>query len=63
MVVGPAWTTLVLDEPPVNQRNAAEVQLLWELRQALRRHSLYYAVGSLGFGAIVIISATCSHLP
>jgi hypothetical protein len=36
-----AWTTLAVDEPQVNQRNAAEVQLLWELRQALRRRTVH----------------------
>jgi hypothetical protein len=36
-----AWTTLALDEPQVKKRNAAEVQLLWELRQALRRRTVH----------------------
>ncbi len=37
----PAWATLALDEPNANKRNAAEVQLLWELRQALRRRTVH----------------------
>ncbi len=37
----PAWTTLALDEPNANKRSAAEVQLLWELRQALRRRTVH----------------------
>jgi len=32
----PVWITL-LEDPNANPRNAAEVQILWELRQALRR--------------------------
>ena len=35
-----AWTTLAQIEPNTNQRSAAEVQLLWELRQALRRRTV-----------------------
>ncbi|MGH8335962.1 MAG: DUF4158 domain-containing protein, partial [Gammaproteobacteria bacterium] len=31
-----AWKSLALKEPEASQRNAAEAQLLWELRQALR---------------------------
>ena len=42
-----AWTTL-LEEPNTNPRNAAEVQLLWELRQALRRRAVHVST-SLSF--------------
>jgi hypothetical protein len=36
----PAWATL-LEDPNASPRNAAEVQLLWELRQALRRRTVH----------------------
>jgi TnpA family transposase len=35
-----AWDTL-LEDPKANKRNTAEVQLLWELRQALRRRTVH----------------------
>jgi TnpA family transposase len=35
------WTTLLEADPNANPRHAAEVQLLWELRQGLRRRTLY----------------------
>src|SRR5260370_40566725 len=34
-----AWITLAQGDPNTNGRNAAQVQLLWELRQALRRRT------------------------
>jgi hypothetical protein len=36
---------------------------LSDLADSLLGHRLYCAVGSLGFGAKMIISAACSHLP
>jgi TnpA family transposase len=36
----PIWTTL-REDPNTSPRNAAEVQLLWELRQALRRRTVH----------------------
>ena len=36
----PAWKTL-LEDPNASPRNAAEVQLRWELRQALRRRTVH----------------------
>ena len=36
-----AWKSLALDEPAANQRHAAEAQLLWELRQALRPRTVH----------------------
>ena len=36
-----AWKSLGVDEPNANKRNAAEAQLLWELRQALRRRTVH----------------------
>jgi len=36
-----AWKELLADPDLRRSRNAAEAQLLWELRQALRRGSLY----------------------
>jgi hypothetical protein len=35
------WTTLLQEDPNANHRHAAEVQLLWELRQGLRQRTLY----------------------
>ena len=43
-----AWKELLADPDPRRARNAAEAQLLWELRQALRRGSLYVP-HSLGY--------------
>jgi hypothetical protein len=36
----PTWDQL-REDPDVNERNTAEVQLLWELRQALRRRTVH----------------------
>ncbi len=36
-----AWKSVAIDEPEANQRHAAEAQLLWELRQALRRRTVH----------------------
>jgi TnpA family transposase len=36
-----AWVTLAADRNSLKARQAAEAQLLWEIRQALRRGSLY----------------------
>lgn len=36
----PVWMSLI-EDPNVSPRNAAEVQLLWELRQALRRRTVH----------------------
>jgi len=36
-----AWTTLAVDLKSLKARQAAEVQMLWEIRQALRRGGLY----------------------
>ena len=41
------WTML-LEDPNANPRNAAEVQILWELRQALRRRTVHVTT-SLSF--------------
>ena len=35
------WSKLLADPDPRRARNAAEAQLLWEIRQALRRGTLY----------------------
>ena len=35
-----AWTTLAVDLKSLKARQAAEVQMLWEIRQALRRGGL-----------------------
>ena len=36
-----AWKSFAIEEPDANKRNAAEAQLLWELRQALRRRTVH----------------------
>jgi hypothetical protein len=36
----PTWDPM-REDPTVNERNTAEVQLLWELRQALRRRTVH----------------------
>jgi hypothetical protein len=36
-----AWKSLAEAKPEANKRNAAEAQILWELRQALRRRSVH----------------------
>lgn len=36
-----AWKSLAEEEPPADKRHAAEAQLLWELRQALRRRTVH----------------------
>ena len=36
-----AWKSLAEAKPEANKRNAAEAQLLWELRQALRRRTVH----------------------
>jgi TnpA family transposase len=36
-----AWAALGLDRQSLSARNAAEVQILWEIRQGLRRGSLF----------------------
>jgi hypothetical protein len=51
-----AWTTL-LDDPNATPRNAAEVQLLWELRQALRRRRVH-----VSFELVVSVASEAAGL-